>query len=50
MNAQFRGGDAYAGLYDSERVSAMREHITFLSAADKEGRKAGSEGEKAAAA
>lgn len=49
--SQYRdGGAAYEALYDSETVAAMRGHVTELSAASLEGRKAGSEGEKAAAA
>ena len=38
------------GLDDSETVRSFREHVTTLSAAVLEGRKAGSEGEKSAAA
>ena len=45
--AQFR---TIPGLDDSETVRAFREHVTTLSAASLEGRKAGSEGEQAAAA
>ncbi|MBR1405991.1 MAG: TonB family protein [Bacteroidales bacterium] len=45
--AQFR---TLPGLDDSETVRSFREHVTTLSAAALEGRKAGSEGEKAAAA
>ena len=41
--AQYRGG--YAELYDSETESAFREHVSYISAAAMEGRKAGSEGE-----
>ena len=47
---QFRNQDAYQGLYDSEVVAAMKSHVRELSAASMEGRKAGSEGEAAAAA
>ncbi len=47
-SAQFRSG--LAGLDDSETARAMREHVTTLSAASLEGRKAGSEGEREAAA
>ena len=46
---QFRSQDAYQGLYDSEVTAAMKTHVRELSAASLEGRKAGSEGEKAAA-
>lgn len=48
--AQYRQTDVYGGLYDSETVAAMKNHIGELSAASLEGRKAGSDGEKAAAA
>lgn len=41
--------DAYSKLYDSENVSSLRKHITYLSSAMMEGRKAGSEGELEAA-
>ena len=47
---QYRDSEAYKGLYDSETGAAMREHVAELSAAVMEGRKAGSEGENAAAA
>ena len=46
---QYRGSDVYKGLYDSDVVSVMRGHVAELSAASLEGRKAGSEGETAAA-
>ena len=50
-SAQFRTDDnSYSGLFDSERVSAFKEHVSYISATDKEGRKAGSEGERLAAA
>lgn len=39
-----------ASLDDSEAVAAMKEHVSFLSSAALEGRKAGSEGEREAAA
>lgn len=48
--AQFRTTDVYMQLYDSEPVSAMKSHVRELSSADLEGRKAGSEGERMAAA
>ncbi|MCQ2136311.1 MAG: M28 family peptidase, partial [Bacteroidales bacterium] len=47
-SAQFIGG-GYQALYDSERVTALKEHVNYLCAAQTEGRKAGSEGEKMAA-
>ncbi len=46
--AQFIGG-GYESLYDSETVSSFKEHVEYLSSAQMEGRKAGSEGEKMAA-
>ena len=46
--AQFR--PSYRSLTDSETVSAMREQVGFLASAALEGRKAGSEGEREAAA
>ncbi len=46
--AQFR--TPYRSLDDSETVSAMREHVSFLASAALEGRKAGSDGEREAAA
>lgn len=48
-SAQYRDTDAYQQLYDSETVAAMKIHVRELSAADLEGRKAGSEGERRAA-
>ena len=50
LSAQFRtGSGAYDDLYDSETVHALKEHVSYLSSAALEGRKAGSEGEKDAA-
>lgn len=49
VSAQFREGASYQELYDSETVVAMKSHVRTLTAAQLEGRKAGSEGEKAAA-
>jgi len=50
LQAQFRPGSAsYDDLYDSETVHAFKEHVSFLSSAALEGRKAGSEGEREAA-
>ena len=46
---QIQDMNAYRGLYDSETGEAMRTHVSELSAAFLEGRKAGSEGETAAA-
>lgn len=46
-NAQYVTG--YSDLNDSDVTKALKSHITYLSSADLEGRKAGSEGEKAAA-
>ena len=48
-SAQFRSGSTYDDLYDGETVSSLKSHVRELSAAHLEGRKAGSEGEKAAA-
>ena len=48
-SAQFRDGNAYRDLYDSETVAAMKVHVRELAAVDLEGRKAGSEGELKAA-
>ena len=47
--AQFRNGEVYRELYDSEAVAALKNHVRALSASHLEGRKAGSEGEKEAA-
>lgn len=46
--SQYRGG-GYSELYDSETVTAFKEHVSHLASASMEGRKAGSEGEKEAA-
>ena len=49
-HAQYAGSsDAYSELYDSETVSSFKNHVSFITAAQFEGRKAGSEGEKAVA-
>jgi len=45
-NAQFMNGTSYADLNDSETVRAFKEHVSTISAAVMEGRKAGSEGER----
>lgn len=47
--AQFRVGNTYQDLYDSETMTAMKGHVRELASASYEGRKAGSEGEGAAA-
>jgi len=44
VNAQFMGG-GYSELDDSPTTAAFREHVTYISSAAMEGRKAGSEGE-----
>ena len=49
LSAQYRGGRSYQDLYDSETISAIKNHVRELSAASLEGRKAGSEGERVAA-
>ena len=41
---------SYGSLEDSEAVAAMKEHVGFLASSAREGRKAGSEGEREAAA
>ena len=41
--AQFRPG--YAELGDSERVSSLKSHVSYIASAARQGRKAGSEGE-----
>ena len=48
-SGQFRNGASYEDLYDGETVAALKSHVRELSAAHLEGRKAGSDGEKAAA-
>lgn len=50
LSAQYRTGVAYEDLDDSETVASIKSHVRTLSAAHLEGRKAGSEGEKEAAA
>lgn len=47
MFAQFRSD--YHDLEDSETIQAFKQHVSYLSSAAMEGRKAGSAGEKAAA-
>lgn len=46
VNAQFKSGASYADLNDSETIRAFKEHVSTISAAVMEGRKAGSEGER----
>ena len=45
--AQFVSG--YAELYDSENSAILKEHVDYITSYDFQGRKAGSEGEKAVA-
>ena len=47
--AQFRKGDLYQELYDSETVMALKRHVREMTSRHLEGRKAGSDGERAAA-
>lgn len=47
LNAQYRA--SLSDLDDSETVRDLKEHVAYLSAAQLEGRKAGSEGERMAA-
>ena len=47
-SAQYRQSEAYKDMYDSEVVASIKNHVRELSAASLEGRKAGSDGEKAA--
>ena len=49
VSAQYRDKVTYSDLYDSDVVAVMKEHVRSLSASHLEGRKAGSEGERAAA-
>ena len=49
-DAQYRTDSGYSGLYDSETAAAMRRHVREVASAANEGRRAGSEGEKNAAA
>lgn len=48
LNAQYRTPD-YSDLSDSEAVKAFKEHVGYIASSAMEGRKAGSEGENAAA-
>lgn len=47
-SAQYRQSEAYKDMYDSEVVASIKNHVRELAAASLEGRKAGSDGEKAA--
>ncbi len=47
--AQYAAHDPYSDLYDSETVSSFKKHVSYITSAGFEGRKAGSEGEKAVA-
>ena len=49
LAAQFKGS-SYLDINDSETVACFKEHVSYLSSAMMEGRKAGSEGEREAAA
>ena len=42
LSAQYKDARGYSDLYDSETVTAFKEHVGFLAAASLEGRKAGS--------
>ena len=48
-SAQYRQSEAYKDMYDSEVAASIKNHVRELAAASLEGRKAGSDGEKAAA-
>ena len=47
--SQYRDGSVYDGLFDSETVRSFKEHVGYVTSSAFEGRKAGSEGEKAVA-
>ena len=49
LSAQYRPGAAYSDIDDGETVSCMKNHVRYLASAMMEGRKAGTEGERAAA-
>ena len=42
VHAQFRSGSALDALNDTETVRSLKEHVSYLSSAELEGRKAGS--------
>ena len=48
LQAQFRNG-GYRDLYDSETVASLKNHVTYLSGEELDGRAPGSEGERLAA-
>lgn len=48
--AQYRSGNEYGSLYDSENMAAFKSHVREIASAVLEGRAPGSEGEKEAAA
>ena len=48
-HAQYRPDAAYDDLYDGETASLLKTHVRNLASASMEGRKSGSEGERAAA-
>ena len=45
VSAQYRSADVSV-LYDSETVTALKAHVSYIASSGMEGRKAGSEGEK----
>jgi len=49
LSAQYRSGTSYSDLYDSETVRAFKAHVGDIASVANEGRRAGSEGEAAAA-
>lgn len=50
VSAQYKDGrSSYQDLYDSDVISAMKSHVSYLSSRSLEGRKAGSDGERLAA-
>ncbi|MGM9747486.1 MAG: TonB family protein [Candidatus Cryptobacteroides sp.] len=49
LTAQVRPDSGYSSLYDGETAAMMRRHVSWLSSAEMEGRKAGSQGETASA-
>lgn len=49
LAAQYAGPSGYEDLYDSETVRCLKEHVRYLTGAELEGRKAGSEGERLSA-
>jgi len=49
LAAQFKDASSYMDLYDSETTARFRSHCEYLASPMREGRKAGSEGEREAA-